>query len=165
MRRPWHSSIVSLLLFFVAADIVTVIFIFMEWKIFHDDVIIWKHFTRYWPFVRGIHRSPVNSPHKGQWRGALMFYLICVWINGWVNNREAGYLRRHRAHYDVIVMCHMTSGHNTDFKVYPNIRYTAPLCCLWVPISWINNHMPVKYGMKLLIYSQIKRTDSQRTII
>ena len=34
----------------------------------HDDVIKWKHFPRYWPFVRGIHRSPVNSPHKGQWR-------------------------------------------------------------------------------------------------
>ena len=32
----------------------------------HDDVIKWKHFPRYWPFVRGIHRSPVNSPHKGQ---------------------------------------------------------------------------------------------------
>ena len=28
-----------------------------------DDVIKWKHFPRYWPFVRGIHRSPVNSPH------------------------------------------------------------------------------------------------------
>ena len=70
----------------------------------HDDVIKWKHFPHYWPFVRRIHRSPVNSPHKGQWRGALMFSLICVWINGWVNNREAGDLRRHRAHYDVIVM-------------------------------------------------------------
>ena len=45
-----------------------------------------------------------NSLHKGQWRGALMFALICVWINGWVNNREAGDLRRHRVHYDVIVM-------------------------------------------------------------
>ena len=51
----------------------------------HDDVIKWKHFPRYWPFVRGIHRSPVNSPHKGQWRGALIFSLICAWINGWIN--------------------------------------------------------------------------------
>ena len=50
--------------------------------------------------------SPVPgefSP-KGQWRGALMFSLICARINGWVNNDEAGDLRRHRAHYDVIVM-------------------------------------------------------------
>ena len=70
----------------------------------HDDVIKWKHFPRYWPFVRGIHRSPVNSPHKGQWRGALMFSLICARINGWVNNRETGDLRRHRTHHDVIVM-------------------------------------------------------------
>ena len=67
----------------------------------HDDVIKWKHFSRYWPFVRGIHQSPVNSPHKGQWRGALIFSLICVWINGWLNNGEAGDLRRYRAHYDV----------------------------------------------------------------
>ena len=79
-----------------------------EWKLkkknLHDDVIKWKHFTRYWLFVRGIHRSPVNSPHKGQLSGALMFSLICVWINGWANNREAGDLRRYCAHYDVIVM-------------------------------------------------------------
>ena len=72
--------------------------------VIHDDVIKWKHFPRYWPFVRAIHRSPVNSPHKGQWRGALMFSLICVWINGSVNNREAGDLRRYRAYYDVTVM-------------------------------------------------------------
>ena len=51
-----------------------------RWQIIvHDDVIKWKHFPRYWPFVQGIHRSPVNSPHKGQWREALMFSLICAW--------------------------------------------------------------------------------------
>ena len=83
--------------------------------LWHDDVIKWKHFPRYWPFVRGIHRSPVNSlrgihrspvnsPHKGQSSRALVFSLICVWIKGWVNNREAGDLRRYRAHYDVTVM-------------------------------------------------------------
>ena len=70
----------------------------------HDDVIKWKHFPRYWPFVGGIYRSPMNSPHKGQRRGALMFSLICTRINGRANNDEAGDLRRHRAHYDVIVM-------------------------------------------------------------
>ena len=83
-----------------------------DWKQFnvvsnffpHDDVIKWKHFPRYWTFVRRIHRSPVNSPHKGQWRGALMFTLVWAWINGKVNNRGAGDLRRHHAHYDVNVM-------------------------------------------------------------
>ena len=57
-------------------------------------------------------RSPVNSPHKGQWRGALWFSLICVWIIGWVNNRETGDLRRYRAHYDVTVMLR-PNNHNS----------------------------------------------------
>ena len=72
----------------------------------HDYVIQWKYFPRYWPFVRGIH--PVNSPHKGQWRGALMFSLICARINGSVNNGEAGDWRRNHAHYDVTVMSWMS---------------------------------------------------------
>ena len=70
----------------------------------HGDVIKWEHFPRYWPFVRGIHRLPVNSPHKRQWRGAWMISLIRAWTNVWVNNRDAGDLRRHRAHYDVTIM-------------------------------------------------------------
>ena len=68
----------------------------------------WRHqmenFPSNWPLVRGIHRWPVNSPHKGQWRGALMFSLICAWIKSWVNSREAGDLRPHGDRYDVIVM-------------------------------------------------------------
>ena len=60
------------------------------------------HSLRYWPFVQGIHQSPVNSAHKGQWRGALMFSLICAWTIGWVNSRDASDLRC--AHYDVIVI-------------------------------------------------------------
>ena len=71
----------------------------------HDDVINWKHFPRYWPFVMGIHRSPVDSPHKGQWHGSLMFSLIFVWTNGSENNRDGGDFRRHRAHCDVTVIC------------------------------------------------------------
>ena len=70
----------------------------------HDDVIKWKNFPRYWPFVRGIRRSPVKSPHKGQWRETLMFSLICTRIKCWVNSHEAGDLRRYFVHYDVIVM-------------------------------------------------------------
>ena len=85
----------------------------------HDDVIKWKHFPRNWPFVREIHRSPVNFPHKGQWRGALMFSLIYAWMNDWVNNREAGDLRRQHGHYDVIVMSKVRMGCNLywDFSV------------------------------------------------
>ena len=70
----------------------------------HDDVIKWKQVPRYWSLVWGIHRSPVNSPHKGKWHGVLMLSLICVWTSGWANNRVAGDLRCHRTHYGVIVM-------------------------------------------------------------
>ena len=69
----------------------------------HDDVIKWRHFPHYWPFVWGIHRSPVNSLHKDQWRRVLMFSLICAWRNCWVNAQEAGDLSHH-AHYDITVM-------------------------------------------------------------
>ena len=61
----------------------------------------------------------VNSHHKGQWRWALMFSLICDWTNGWVNNGEAGDLRRHRAHHDVTVM-----------------RRWIPLSCTRLTIYW-----------------------------
>ena len=70
----------------------------------HDNVIKRKHFPRHWSFVCGIHPSPVNSLHKGHWRGALIFSMIYTWINGWVKNREAIDLRRHLAHYDFIVL-------------------------------------------------------------
>ena len=75
-----------------------------EKPIEHDDVIKWKHFPRYWPFVRGIHRSRWIPRTKVSDAELFMFSLVCVWINNWVNNRVAGDLRRHRAHYDVTVM-------------------------------------------------------------
>ena len=104
----------------------------------HDDVIKWKHFRRYWPFVRGIHRSPVNSPHKGQWRGALMFSLICVWINGWVNNLEASDLIRYRAHYDVTVM----RNWHTRYLTYTLLSVHG----IYFQISSIQNHI-VEQGL------------------
>ena len=85
-------------------DQIKMLLVIIQERLAHNDVIKWKHFPRYWPFARGIHRSPVTSPHKGQWCGALMFSLICVRISSWINSREAGDLKRYRAHYDVIVM-------------------------------------------------------------
>ena len=103
----------------------------------HDDVIKWKHFPRYWPFVRGIHRSSVNFPHKGQWRGTSMFSLICPWTNGWVNNRDAGPLWRHRVHYDVTVM---------------QIGIQAPLAQFTEYFDWKNTDLSTKPGDKLFKY-------------
>ena len=78
-----------------------------------------EHFSLYWPFMWLVHRSPVNSPYKDQWHGAFMFSLIFASIKGSVNNREAGDLRRHRAHYDVIVMKAMK-------------RVTSRSCPFWI---------------------------------
>ena len=100
--------------------------------IIHDYVIKWKHFPRYWPFVPGIHRSPVNSPHKGQWRRALVFSFICVWINGWVNNPKAGDLRCYRAHYDVTAMIHSAVGDSYSISCQKLSKYFSKwLTCLW----------------------------------
>ena len=65
----------------------------------HHDVMKWKHFLLLWGEYTGH-----LWIHKGQWRGALIFSLISAWTNGWVNNRDASDLRRHRAHYSVTVM-------------------------------------------------------------
>ena len=51
-----------------------------------------------------------NSPATGEFPAprpmtqSFDVFFDLRWINGWVNNREAGELRRYRAHYDVIVM-------------------------------------------------------------
>ena len=74
---------------------------------------------------RGIHWSPVNLPHKGQWRGALMFSLICAWTNGCTNNPESDDLRQHHAYCDVTVM-------------------TAA-------IIWLNAQAPVNLSRKLCV--------------
>ena len=119
----------------------------------HDDVIKWKHFPRYWLFVRVIHRSPVTSPHKSQWRGTLMFSLIWAWINGWVNNHEAGDLRRHHAHDGVILMIiqiesrtklHPTNTSHTicnGMHTQYRLRSAAelPVLAKWSEIVWHNN--------------------------
>ena len=111
----------------------------MKCSLFIRFLSWWRHqmetFSALLAICAGIHRSPMNSPHTGQWRGTLMFSLICARINCWVNNREAGDLRRHRAHYDVIVMIHpfgkrsyyTTSGtYNTSSWLHV---YRCPTVC------------------------------------
>ena len=142
--------------------------------VLHDDVIKWKHFPRNWPFVRGIHRSRWIPHTKAS--GALMFSLICVWINGWVNSREVGDLSRHRGHYDVIVM-------GNGFGVFIVLEYHQPgyriLCLLHngshsslyvyihvariVTITWTKSGSPfTKIGIPII---NLGRSDGRRRYI
>ena len=107
--------------------------------------------------------SPVNSPHKDQWRGALVFSLICARINGWVNNREASDLRRHRTHYNVTVMAFSdrsnTGNHDGIFQHWqwylPEIhKYIVPIsfqhiCQFWWYSWWMVKDFWIRVCIRL----------------
>ena len=112
---------------------------------------------------------PVNSPHKGQWRRALMFSLICPWINGWVNNREAGDMRWHRVHYDVIVMINFWISYRAQQQVPCNKNYHIPSMkynkihhlCIYLQINlttdwfiYLWKHKPLNTGIQLNYFFQ-----------
>ena len=111
----------------------------------------WRHQMEIFSASWTGHLCGENSPHKGQWRGALMSSLICDWMNDWVNNREAGDLRRHRGHDNVIMhqlalsthlplvphICVSDSGQRW-FKWWL-VVYSAPTHYLkqcWVIVNW-----------------------------
>ena len=97
--------------------------------------MLWQHFSHHWPFVRGIHRPPVNSHPKSQWRGALMLSLISAWTNGWEINRDADDLRRHRGNYDVTCMTLDLASHL--FLTGGEMHRFFVECCsrLWADVS------------------------------
>ena len=86
--------------------------------------LLFYHFRK----INLILQSPVNSTHKGQWRGALILPLICVWTNAWVNNRDAGDLWRYRVHYDVTIMQCVSRVLPVVFQCVSNVQIT-----IWLP--------------------------------
>ena len=123
---------------------------------YHDDVIKWKHIPRNWPFVRGIHRSPVNSPHKGQWRGTLMFCLISARINCWVNNRFNSILRsttQEKRYVNVRVLIHTKLLKYTSFVL--GILLFFQLCltiCHFVAWLWNYGYLLVTCSTVIFIH-------------
>ena len=65
----------------------------------HDDIIKCTHLPRQWPFVRGIHRSPVDSPHKGHVTGTFDVPFLLIRTDGWTNTRLTGNSRRHDSQF------------------------------------------------------------------
>ena len=98
----------------------------------------WRHqmetFSALLALCAGKSPVPVNSPHKGQWRGALMFSVIYAWINDWVNDREAGDLRRQRGHYDVIVMENLNEASHHWHQLRFSLR---ELVAPWEMWKWL----------------------------
>ena len=133
-----------------------------QYRHIRDSISWWrnqmKHFPRYWPFVRGIHRFPVNSSHKGQWRGAFMFSFICAWIIRWVNTHEAGDLRRYRDHYDVIVMMclqRLQTSHcgKRHLSLATNIIDERLMTCIGFVRYVIGTTVLFLWGFKEIIFS------------
>ena len=113
----------------------------------------WRHqmetFSALLALCAGNSPVTVNSPHKGQWRGALTFRRSAPWMNGWVNNREAGDLRRHRAHFDIIVMYHLTS-----------VLFQASVCGGTSSASKSDLHAQLNLRDNLLIIATIFQLDN-----
>ena len=91
-------------------------------------------------------RSPVNYPHKGQWRGAFMFSWS-AWINGWVDNREPSDLRRHRAHCDDSILVPWRKTMSSEAMLEKAVRryqfqnrllLPTPILCWWILFSHWN---------------------------
>ena len=107
--------------------------------------------------ARGMHRSHVNSPYKGQWCRALVVSLICAWISGWVNTREVGGFRRHRAHYGVIVM----NNHGMDYlslSIYMYQSRTVDMLILSKYVSIIKMYAHICVCLLLCIFAHRSTT-------
>ena len=114
-------------------------------EIFHDDVIRWKYFPHYCPFVREIHRSPVNSPRKGQWRRALMSCLICSriktlskqsWV--WWLETPSHPLWRHCKVWRFGQQCGcwwQAIFHKLPSRMYIKLELEGFKCILWLAIA------------------------------
>ena len=114
-------------------------------ELWHEDVIKWKHFPRYWSFAWGIHRSWVNSPQRPVTRSFDAFFDLR--LNKRLSyDREAGDLRRHCAHYDVTVT---DTSMRLELWAHLNTRNATKLCAYFLWENW-------RWGLtSIYIYKQV----------
>ena len=138
----------------------------------HGDVINWNHFPRYWPSVRGIHRSPVNSIHKDQWHGALMFSSICTWINSWVKKIKmrdkirytlfsVGYIQQKTLASLKLLSDNDKNMHNTDSGDFRHHRahYGVTAMLYVVPMLYTEYTCLIYIYIYIYIYSCCENTN------
>ena len=93
--------------------------------------------------------NPLLIPHKGQWRKALMYSLICAWINDWANNRGAGDLTRHRDG------CWLIAGWRRDTSVqYLLIAHLSIPGFGITRVNWITQVRIFESNYKIRIYNK-----------
>ena len=108
--------------------------LYLELICFHDNIIKWKYFLHYWPFVRGNHWSPLSSPHKGQWCCTVMFSLICICLKKWMSKQsKCRWLemlsRSLWHHFNVVVLCSKINNH-----------ISCSLICPMIIVQWQEPH-------------------------
>ena len=148
--------------------------VWLQKAVYHEDFMKWKHFPYDWPFAWGNHRWPMDSPHEGQWRGALVFSLMCAWKkqNGWANNRDASELSRHSAHYDITVMQPTCSHQQVAFRRHHNLEMLSAVS-YWSfvrdTLQWrhiehdgVLNHQPHHCLLNRLFRRRSKKTSELR---
>ena len=120
----------------------------------HYDVTQWRRLLRYRPFAMGIHRWPMDSPHKGPVAQTLMFSLMIVQTNSWIIRPVPGDLRRHCAHCDVIIMAlaHGCVESSTDTVLTKSFDIFRPSFSgfLWFRIQFVNWMTSVKMADEIL---------------
>ena len=129
-----------------------------------DDVIKLKHFPCYWPFVRGIHRSPVNSPHKGQWRWAFIFSLICA-LNKRLSNQTWGWwfekLSRPLWRHCNLMACRLFRRKTvirTNADILPITLYLISPCTKWPPFR--RRYFQTRFREWKVLYFDLNFTDN-----
>ena len=108
-------------------------------------IMTWNRFSHYWPFVRGMYRSPIDSPHKGRAMRSILLSLLLAWAICWLIRRVANGLRR-KCHVNVITR-----------KYWPQILYDtlAPIVhTLWygylnVWYRWVSARKTIANALKL----------------
>ena len=114
----------------------------------HDDVSKWKRFPRHWPLCEVKPSVTGGFLQKGQWHGALTFSLVCASTNGWANNRDAGQLRRHGVHCDIIVMYFLSSPLARSF-MWPIYHISQVYLAGTAAIDWLSDfHVIWWYSLK-----------------
>ena len=121
----------------------------------------WRHQMETFSALLALFAGNSRAPYKGQWQGALMFYLLCAWTNGSVNYRDMGELRCHCAHYDITVMIipYTKLIFNTLIEasmIHPTIQHFMYLICIWYCHP---SHHEIDYGQSWHTFSLLLGTE------